>query len=117
MKVTMEPVKGGASQELMCDVLLVCIGRRPYTAKLGLEVRVLINTEVGGAAVHLVQGGLMEVGGAAVHLVQGGLVEVGGAAVHLLQGGLMEVGGAAVHLLQGGLVEVGGAAVHLLQGG
>ena len=64
VKVTMEPVKGGASQELMCDVLLVCIGRRPYTAKLGLEVRVLINTEVGGAAVHLLQGRrLVEVGG------------------------------------------------------
>ena len=24
--------------KLDCDVLLVCIGRRPYTAKLGLEI-------------------------------------------------------------------------------
>ena len=39
VKVTMESVKGGSPQELTCDVLLVCIGRRPYTAKLGLEVR------------------------------------------------------------------------------
>ena len=39
VKVTVEPVKGGAPQEVACDVLLVCIGRRPYTAKLGLEVR------------------------------------------------------------------------------
>ena len=37
VKVKVESVKGGPSQELMCDVLLVCIGRRPYTAKLGLE--------------------------------------------------------------------------------
>ena len=50
MKVKVESVKGGPSQELMCDVLLVCIGRRPYTAKLGLEVRGLVCIEVGGAS-------------------------------------------------------------------
>ena len=35
----METVKGGKQEELDCDVLLVCVGRRPYTAGLGLEVR------------------------------------------------------------------------------
>ena len=58
----MEPAKGGTSQEvrircwnvgscdchvilplltitiqLLCDVLLVCVGRRPYTTNLGLD--------------------------------------------------------------------------------
>ena len=34
----MESVKGGKQEEAECDVLLVCVGRRPYTDKLGLEV-------------------------------------------------------------------------------
>ena len=29
-------------EELSCDTLLVCIGRRPYTQNLGLEVGVII---------------------------------------------------------------------------
>lgn len=29
--------KGGEKETLECDVLLVCVGRRPYTAGLGLE--------------------------------------------------------------------------------
>ncbi|KAF6779424.1 hypothetical protein AHF37_01869 [Paragonimus kellicotti] len=35
--VTVEGVKDGKSQTLQCDTLLVCIGRRPYTAGLNLE--------------------------------------------------------------------------------
>jgi len=35
--VAVEPSKGGKSEELACDVLLVCIGRRPFTKNLGLE--------------------------------------------------------------------------------
>ena len=31
-------MKGGKSEEMECDVLLVCVGRRPYTENLGLEV-------------------------------------------------------------------------------
>lgn len=37
IKVSTETVKGGKQEELDCDVLLVCVGRRPYTAGLGLE--------------------------------------------------------------------------------
>ncbi|KAA3674777.1 dihydrolipoamide dehydrogenase [Paragonimus westermani] len=35
--VNVEGVKDGKSQTLQCDTLLVCIGRRPYTAGLDLE--------------------------------------------------------------------------------
>ncbi|XP_078727612.1 dihydrolipoyl dehydrogenase, mitochondrial isoform X2 [Lampetra fluviatilis] len=35
--VQTEPAKGGAADTLTCDVLLVCVGRRPFTAGLGLE--------------------------------------------------------------------------------
>ena len=34
----MESVKGGKEEEVECDVLLVCVGRKPYTDNLGLEV-------------------------------------------------------------------------------
>lgn len=37
VKVTIEGVKDGKSEELEADVLLVCVGRRPYTHNLGLE--------------------------------------------------------------------------------
>jgi dihydrolipoamide dehydrogenase len=37
VSVVVEPAKGGANEELLCDVLLVCIGRRPFTKNLGLE--------------------------------------------------------------------------------
>ena len=37
VQVTVEPAKGGSSESLDCDVLLVCVGRRPYTEGLGLE--------------------------------------------------------------------------------
>jgi dihydrolipoamide dehydrogenase len=35
--LTLEPAAGGAPEELKCDVVLVAIGRRPYTEGLGLE--------------------------------------------------------------------------------
>jgi dihydrolipoamide dehydrogenase len=35
--VTMEPVKGGPAEELKADIVLLSIGRRPYTDGLGLE--------------------------------------------------------------------------------
>ena len=37
IKVSVESVKDGAAEELEADVLLVCVGRRPYTDNLGLE--------------------------------------------------------------------------------
>uniref|UniRef100_A0A8C5BTH5 dihydrolipoyl dehydrogenase n=1 Tax=Gadus morhua TaxID=8049 RepID=A0A8C5BTH5_GADMO len=35
--VAVEAAAGGKSETLSCDVLLVCIGRRPFTSNLGLE--------------------------------------------------------------------------------
>lgn len=40
IQVSMEAVKGGKGETLECDVLLVCVGRRPYTDNLGLQVSV-----------------------------------------------------------------------------
>lgn len=37
VKLTLEPAAGGAAETLDCDVVLVAIGRRPYTEGLGLE--------------------------------------------------------------------------------
>ena len=37
LRVTVEPASGGAQQTLETDVMLVSIGRRPYTEGLGLE--------------------------------------------------------------------------------
>ena len=37
VKATVEPAAGGDAQTLDADVVLVAIGRRPYTANLGLE--------------------------------------------------------------------------------
>jgi dihydrolipoamide dehydrogenase len=37
VSLTMEPVKGGAPQTIEADIVLVSIGRRPYTEGLGLE--------------------------------------------------------------------------------
>jgi len=37
LKLTMEPAKGGETQTLEAETVLVCIGRRPYTQGLGLE--------------------------------------------------------------------------------
>ncbi|MPY69715.1 MAG: dihydrolipoyl dehydrogenase [Alphaproteobacteria bacterium] len=35
--LTVEPAKGGDAEEIACDVVLVAIGRRPYTDGLGLD--------------------------------------------------------------------------------
>jgi dihydrolipoamide dehydrogenase len=35
--LTLEPAAGGAAETLDCDIVLAAIGRRPYTAGLGLE--------------------------------------------------------------------------------
>ena len=35
--LTVEPAKGGAAEQITADVVLLAIGRRPYTAGLGLE--------------------------------------------------------------------------------
>ncbi len=37
LKVTVEPAKGGEAQTIECDIVLVAIGRRPFTEGLGLE--------------------------------------------------------------------------------
>ncbi len=37
VSLTVEPVKGGAAQTIQADIVLVAIGRRPYTQGLGLE--------------------------------------------------------------------------------
>ena len=37
IKVQVEKTKGGKVEELVSDVLLVCIGRRPFTNNIGLE--------------------------------------------------------------------------------
>ena len=37
VKLSVEPVKGGAAETLSADVVLVAVGRRPYTKGLGLE--------------------------------------------------------------------------------
>jgi dihydrolipoamide dehydrogenase len=37
LKLSMEPAKGGAAETLEADVVLLAIGRRPYTQGLGLE--------------------------------------------------------------------------------
>ena len=36
-KVSMENVKNGKQESLDADVIMVCVGRRPYTQNLGLE--------------------------------------------------------------------------------
>ncbi len=44
VKVTLEPAKGGEASELEADIVLVAIGRRPYTEGLGLaEVGVALD--------------------------------------------------------------------------
>jgi dihydrolipoamide dehydrogenase len=37
LKVTVEPAKGGDAATIECDIVLVAIGRRPFTAGLGLD--------------------------------------------------------------------------------
>jgi dihydrolipoamide dehydrogenase len=38
LNLTMEPAKGGAAEVLAADVVMVCVGRRPYVSGLGLEM-------------------------------------------------------------------------------
>lgn len=51
--LSVEPVKGGKAEEVVADVVLVAIGRRPYTEGLGLEA----------AGVELTDRGFVEVDG------------------------------------------------------
>ncbi len=37
LKVTIEPAKGGDAETIDCDIVLVAIGRRPFTEGLGLD--------------------------------------------------------------------------------
>ena len=37
LKVTIEPAAGGDRQDIACDTVLVAVGRRPFTAGLGLD--------------------------------------------------------------------------------
>jgi dihydrolipoamide dehydrogenase len=37
VSLTVEPVKGGAAEQVTADIVLLAIGRRPYVAGLGLE--------------------------------------------------------------------------------
>lgn len=50
--VTVEGVKDGKKEEIECDVLLVCVGRRPYTEKLGLENVGIVKDERGRVPVN-----------------------------------------------------------------
>ena len=43
--VTIEGAKDGKTEEMEVDVVLVCVGRRPYTNNLGLEEVALLLTE------------------------------------------------------------------------
>ncbi len=47
LKVTVEPAKGGAAETLEADVVLVAIGRKPYTEGLGLEAAGIAQDERG----------------------------------------------------------------------
>lgn len=47
IKVVVEGVKDGKQDEIDCDVLLVCVGRRPFTEGLGLETVGIVKDERG----------------------------------------------------------------------
>ncbi len=51
LKVSTEPAEGGEGEVLDADVVLVCIGRRPYTEGLGLEA-IGIKTDKRGMIIH-----------------------------------------------------------------
>ena len=42
VSLTLEPAKGGAAETFEADVVLVAIGRRPFTKNIGLEEQVHI---------------------------------------------------------------------------
>lgn len=52
IKVAVEGVKDGKKEEIDCDVLLVCVGRRPYTENLGLENVGIVRDERGRVPVN-----------------------------------------------------------------
>jgi len=45
--VSVENAKSGDKEELTCDALLVCVGRRPYTEGLGLEAVGIVKDDKG----------------------------------------------------------------------
>ncbi|XP_054163599.1 dihydrolipoyl dehydrogenase, mitochondrial-like [Oppia nitens] len=45
VQVSIESAKGGSQETLECDVLLVCVGRRPYTSNMGLEEMNIVKDE------------------------------------------------------------------------
>ncbi|WP_421981024.1 dihydrolipoyl dehydrogenase [Roseibium sp.] len=47
LAVTIEPAKGGDAQEIEADIVLVAIGRRPYTEGLGLDAAGVVLDERG----------------------------------------------------------------------
>ncbi|XP_006805472.1 dihydrolipoyl dehydrogenase, mitochondrial [Neolamprologus brichardi] len=50
--VAVEAAAGGKSETLTCDVLLVCIGRRPFTQNLGLDVYAIGDVVAGPMLAH-----------------------------------------------------------------
>lgn len=54
VRVSVENVKSGEKEELDCDVLLVCVGRRPYTENLGLENVGIVKDDKGRIPVNAV---------------------------------------------------------------
>jgi dihydrolipoamide dehydrogenase len=52
LKVAIEPAAGGAAETLEADVVLVAVGRRPYTEGLGLETVGVARDERGRVAVN-----------------------------------------------------------------
>lgn len=47
-------MKCGDKEEIDCDVLLVCVGRRPYTENLGLENVGIVKNDKGRVPVNAV---------------------------------------------------------------
>jgi len=50
--VNVEAAKGGNAESIECDVLLVCVGRRPYTENLGLETVGIVKDDKGRVPVN-----------------------------------------------------------------
>lgn len=52
VSVSVENVKSGDKEDIECDVLLVCVGRRPYTENLGLDTVGIIKDDKGRVPVN-----------------------------------------------------------------
>ncbi|XP_067647655.1 dihydrolipoyl dehydrogenase, mitochondrial [Eurosta solidaginis] len=50
--VTVENAKSGEKQDISCDALLVCVGRRPFTEGLGLETVGIVKDDKGRVPVN-----------------------------------------------------------------